>query len=367
MSRSTPELDLKFGDNPVCTPINGLCNFSDWHGVRNVNVKGQPLFRYNLGDKEAEKLAVVFVFQEGWAQQKELSAVLGCHESTLRGWTRRIEKDGIIGAARKKRRSPLLKMGGTNDILVARFFDEGLSNYAIGRRLRVGEHAVRLALKRLGFKRKKKAKAPELKFPELEIDGEIISENEVREILKNEDKSKKDAVSKEAKFSQQTSKLTKQTLISEETSTKTEASDLVFSEHPVNEVISSDKELSKSVGDEDKSNGENSSTEARAAHESKILTDKNLDSVQTIENDSITRTTEVVLNSEPVASANVLVNKKESEKISAFELPELIQPGFCLDSNPDDRSFDRWMAMLELVNDALWLSSVRIFCPKMTL
>ena len=68
MSQSTPELDLKFGDNPVCTPINGLCNFSDWHGVRNVNVKGQPLFRYNSGDKEAEKLTVVFLFQEGRAQ-----------------------------------------------------------------------------------------------------------------------------------------------------------------------------------------------------------------------------------------------------------------------------------------------------------
>ena len=298
MPQSVAELDLEFGDSPVYTRINDLCNFSDWHGVRNVNVKGHPLFRYNLDDKEAEKLDVVFLFREGWAQQKELSAVLGCHESTLRGWTRRIEKDGIVGAARKKRRSPLLKMGGTKDIMVTRFFHEGLSNYAIGRRLGVGEHAVRLALKRLGLKRKKKAKKPELKFSELEAKAEISSFNEVQKAMENKDKS----------------------------------------------------------------NGINSSTETRAAHESKILTDQHLASAQGNENESIARTTEVVLSSKQVSSANMLVSEKESEKISTFELPELIQPGCCLDSNPEDRSFDRWMATLGLVNDAAPLFRPQLRC-----
>lgn len=155
-------LSLGFPNNPVCTWINSVCSFSDWENTRSVRVRDQIIFCYDKNDKEAEKVAVVYLFREGWAQQQELSMTFGYGTSTIRTWRQRVDRDGLAGVVRKKRRSPSLVLGGTKDLLVARCFHSGLSNYAIGRRLGVGEHAVRLALKRLGLKRQKKQKDPEL-------------------------------------------------------------------------------------------------------------------------------------------------------------------------------------------------------------
>ena len=145
--------------------------------MRSVRVRDQTLFHYDKSDKEAEKIAVVYLFREGWAQQQELSAAFGHGSSTIRTWRQRIEREGLSGVSRKKRRSPSLKLGGTKDLLVARFFHEGMSNYAIGRRLDVGEHAVRLALKRLGLKREKKPKDSELfSFSDVSSSESVSSE-----------------------------------------------------------------------------------------------------------------------------------------------------------------------------------------------
>ena len=156
------KLGLSFSTDPVFTWINSVCSFSDWENTRSVRVRDQVIFCYDKNDKEAEKIAVVYLFREGWAQQQEFSEVFGYGTSTIRTWRQRIEREGLTGAARKKRRSPSLKLGGTKDLVVARLFHRGQSNVAIGRRLGVGEHAVRLALKRLGLKREKKPKEPEL-------------------------------------------------------------------------------------------------------------------------------------------------------------------------------------------------------------
>ena len=207
-----PELNLEFGPGPVYTPINGVCHFADWQGVRSVVVHSQTLFRYDLKDQVAEKIAAVYLFREGWAQQQELAVALDRHVSTLRGWTRRIEREGIVGAARKKRRSPLLKLGGTRDTIVARLFDEGLSNYAIARRLGVGEYAIRLALKRLGLKRDKKAKESELEFSETQANKKLSSENEVKKPINNEIESNSIDCSKEDKLSEESKVLANQNI-----------------------------------------------------------------------------------------------------------------------------------------------------------
>ena len=115
------KLALSFSTDPVFTWINSVCSFSDWENTRSVRVRDQVIFCYDKNDKEAEKIAVVYLFREGWAQQQELSEVFGYGTSTIRTWRQRIEREGLTGAARKKRRSPSLKLGGTKDLVVARF------------------------------------------------------------------------------------------------------------------------------------------------------------------------------------------------------------------------------------------------------
>ena len=161
------QLDLEPKSDSTFKWINGVCSFSDDDSMRSVRIYDKILFHYVKADQESEKLAVVYLFREGWAQQQELAEAFGYGSSTIRTWRQRIERDGIAGLSRKKRRSPSLKLGGTKDIAVSNLFHEGLSNCAIGRRLGVGEHAVRLALKRLGLKRERKKKDAEL-FSSLE-------------------------------------------------------------------------------------------------------------------------------------------------------------------------------------------------------
>ena len=163
------ELDFEYRMDRVYTPINGTCGFSDLEDRRSVSVRSQVLFCYDRDDVDAEKLAVVYLFREGWAQQQELALAFGHGASTIRVWARRVEKEGVVGVSRKKRRSPLLKLGGAQDHVVRRLFKKGLSNYAIGRHLNVSEYAIRLALFRLGLKREKKQSPMEL---DLELSDE---------------------------------------------------------------------------------------------------------------------------------------------------------------------------------------------------
>jgi len=245
-----PELNLEFGAGPVYIPINGVCHFADWQGVRRVVVHSQTLFRYDLEDQVAQKIAAVYLFREGWAEQQELAVVLDCHVSTLRGWTRRIEREGIVGAARKKRRSPLLKLGGTRDTMVARLFHEGLSNYAIGRRLGVGEYAIRLALKRLSLKRDKKAKDPELVFSETQANKELSSENEVDKPINNEIESNSIDCSREDKLSEETKVLVKENIHSVDEKNKgvnEETNSVLSSEKVATQTVSVSEEMSVAV------------------------------------------------------------------------------------------------------------------------
>ena len=71
------KLGLSFSTDPVFTWINSVCSFSDWENTRSVRVRDQVIFCYDKNDKEAEKIAVVYLFREGWAQQQEFQRSLG--------------------------------------------------------------------------------------------------------------------------------------------------------------------------------------------------------------------------------------------------------------------------------------------------
>jgi len=148
------------------TRINEECWISDVDGMRTVLIRGIPVHRYELGDSIAERYAAVALVDEAWAEQQEVAAALGRGVSTVRRWQRRHDQAGVCGLVRKKRRTVMLKMDPARDRIVRRRFEEGWSNCAIARQLRVHERTVRYALKRLGLKRERAAGPPPCLLPE---------------------------------------------------------------------------------------------------------------------------------------------------------------------------------------------------------
>jgi len=133
--------------------ISSQCYFRDNNGFRIVFAGWIPLYRYGTEDQLTEKFVIGSLIKDGLAKQVEVAEAFGYGVSSVRHWQREYELYGIEGLVRKKRESPLLKMGGPMDVAVRKLFKQGVNNCEIGRRLGVNEKTIRQTLKRLGLKR----------------------------------------------------------------------------------------------------------------------------------------------------------------------------------------------------------------------
>ena len=135
--------------------INGRCWYRDQEDLRTVFGYGLPWLHYDTRDREAKKFVCVSLVEDNLATQEEVSVAFGCGVASIRRWQRLYEQKGLAGLFRKKRKSPLLKMGGAKDAAVRRMFERGYNNVEMAQRLGVSEATVRDTLKRLGLKRKR--------------------------------------------------------------------------------------------------------------------------------------------------------------------------------------------------------------------
>ena len=171
---STGERGRLFAD-PVASVdgivhINERCQLHTQDGHRVVSVSGLALAHYAVGDRMGEAYAMASLVDQGWALQNEVSRAFGCSERTVRRHQRRFESGGMAALGRPggyPRGRP--RVPTSRDTSVNRWKAEGLTNREIAKRLGITENAVRKQLRRLGWR-------PELPEPMSLALGDDVAE-----------------------------------------------------------------------------------------------------------------------------------------------------------------------------------------------
>jgi len=133
--------------------INGCCRIETRGGYRVVSVRGLVLAHYPVGDRMGEAYARVSLVEQGWALQTEVATAFDVDVRTVRRDQRRFESGGLIALGRSAgcpKGTPRLPPSRAK--IVSRWKAEGRSNREIARRLGVTEGAVRKLARRLGWK-----------------------------------------------------------------------------------------------------------------------------------------------------------------------------------------------------------------------
>jgi hypothetical protein len=157
MGATTPEGELfnqeAFTPSDGIVVINERCRIQTRGGYRVVTVSALPLAYYAVGDRAGEAHAMVSLVEQGWARQTEVAAAFGCDERTLRRHQRRFESGGL-GALGRSNGYPKgsLRVPKSRISLVNQWKAQGVANREMARRLGVSEMAVRKLLGRLGWK-----------------------------------------------------------------------------------------------------------------------------------------------------------------------------------------------------------------------
>jgi len=159
-------LPLKEASSDGRTYINRSLWFVDQDGYRVVFRWHEPLYRVALDDTLHLRQVAVSLRQSQLATQAEIAKALGHSEVTQRRWERRYQEHGLKGLRPKSRPGRPLQLSKGQEAFVRKWFQAGVSNLEMARRLGVGETTIRRTLKRLGLKRR--ADAVQRRLPEME-------------------------------------------------------------------------------------------------------------------------------------------------------------------------------------------------------
>ncbi|MEZ0228687.1 MAG: putative transposase [Planctomycetota bacterium] len=135
--------------------VNEHVSLRTQEGFRVVTVGGVVLRHYAVGDRMAERHAMVSLVEAGHADQNDVARAFDCTVRTLRRDQARFEAGGLVALGRPRGRPPGARVtgrgGGVRDRKVLEWKAEGRSNRAIAKVLGVDEKAVRKRLRRLGW------------------------------------------------------------------------------------------------------------------------------------------------------------------------------------------------------------------------
>jgi prepilin-type processing-associated H-X9-DG protein len=135
------------------TYINASVWFVDRDGYRVVFRWHEPLYRIALSDRVHLRLVAVSLRQSQLATQEEIARAFGHTVATQRRWERRYQEQGIDGLLPKRGSGRRRELNKSQEASVRKWFDAGISNVEMARRLAVGESTIRRTLKRLGLRR----------------------------------------------------------------------------------------------------------------------------------------------------------------------------------------------------------------------
>jgi transposase len=145
------ELFLIPSPPPGSQVINDRCLLRTENGRRMVIVSGIVLAHYAVGDRIAEAHARLSLVEQGWADQNDVARAFACSARTVRRDQRRFD-DGGMAALGQASGYPRGRPRVTLTRSVERLKSEGHSNCEIARQLGISETAVRIRLRRAGWK-----------------------------------------------------------------------------------------------------------------------------------------------------------------------------------------------------------------------
>lgn len=136
------------------TFINRSLSFVDNDGIRVVLRWHEPLYRFAVSDTLTMRFVAVHLRMSGLATQEEISGAFGHSVITQRRWEKRFQEEGLAGLENKTSPGRPRAVPETCDVMLRKWFSEGVSNAEMARRLMVSEATIHRALARLGLRRR---------------------------------------------------------------------------------------------------------------------------------------------------------------------------------------------------------------------
>jgi hypothetical protein len=156
----------KSNSSPPRTFINPILWFDDCDGYRVIWCRHEILYRVALDDSLHLALVAVTLRQSDLATQLEIAKAFGHSVATQRRWETRYAQHGVPGLQPKTPTGRHAKLGRSQQAFVERWFQQGVSNHEMARRLAVSEATIRRALHKAGLRRQATPVA------ELPLDGD---------------------------------------------------------------------------------------------------------------------------------------------------------------------------------------------------
>jgi transposase len=124
--------------------INARCSVRIEADQRAIVVAGLPVHHYCADDAVAEAYAMVFLVEQGFAQQTEVARAFGQSVRTVRRQQRRYAEGGMAALGREEGwRRGRRRISGKRLRTIEMLKNEGVSNRTIAHRLGVTENAIR--------------------------------------------------------------------------------------------------------------------------------------------------------------------------------------------------------------------------------
>ena len=124
--------------------INARCSVRIEADQRAIVVGGLPVHHYGADDAVAEAYAMVFLVEQGFAQQTEVARAFGRSVRSVRRQQRRYAEGGMAALGREEGwRRGRRRISGKRLRNIEMLKNEGMSNRTIAHRLGVTENAIR--------------------------------------------------------------------------------------------------------------------------------------------------------------------------------------------------------------------------------
>jgi hypothetical protein len=135
------------------TFINPILWFDDCDGYRVIFCRHEILYRIALDDPLHLTLVTVTLRQSELATQLEIAKAFGHSVATQRRWETRYSQHGSSGLQAQTPTGRHAKLDHGQLVFVERWFQQGVSNHEMARRLAVSEATIRRALQKAGLRR----------------------------------------------------------------------------------------------------------------------------------------------------------------------------------------------------------------------
>jgi transposase len=135
------------------TFINPILWFDDCDGYRVIFCRHEILYRVALDDSAHLALVAVTLRLSELATQIDIAKAFGHSVATQRRWEARYAQHGNSGLQHKTPTGRHVKLDRGQQAFVARWFQQGVSNREMARRLAVSEITIRRTLRKAGLRR----------------------------------------------------------------------------------------------------------------------------------------------------------------------------------------------------------------------